>query len=780
MMRGFLSVLLVLVTAFGFYGISDQSKAAAHTTEIGWVFNANCTTTVYAEHWHDPTLQGGIIVDSTDTFNFTGSTSVEPLFDGSVEWEPTGGTWQYVTIPLTPGPHTLWVTIIGAWDTPLIPNPAVVPVVAPPCTPPPVSGPSGSVSHWAAEGDAVDSADSNYGVLTNGVGFASGISGLAFSFDGVDDHVAVPHAANLDFGTGDFSVEAWVKIASSAPAQSNRVVDKLDVNHGWALDVQWNGVASCSAGGPGGLGYGAISGTTNVKDDVFHHIACVRENDVWKLFVDGVSEGQVTGVTADVSVPVDLFIGARRRPLTLSPPVIPDPPPGALYFQGVIDEVKIYDRALTTNYLLEQDGGSWEVTPVSTIADVSTFYGYQSGAGASTILTDQPLSETAVVMLHEDGAGILSLVIINDARNGDSSGHVELVLTGVDPDAAWLVQDDPTDATDSYVDADEDGDAFAIWGWGGCCTDGGAIGDLGDAISIEASFSAPSFFVGLSFWDGATASHITLDLSKPFTINSVIGIDTTAPSITAPADVNAKATGEGTEVALGTPTVSDIDDPSPVVTNDAPATFPVGTTVVTWTATDESGNSASDTQTVIINGSLGLLEGAAEALSHHLEESKHFEHAVKHLNKALKEENWIDEIHADAKKGKKIFHESAATVHELEKILKEDANGKNVISGDARMWIESALADVECAIVVLTEIHMEESGGLDAFDPEKQDKVDRENLKAAAEFEDAVAHVDDGKLDKGIREFEKAWHHAVKAEEHALKELGPGGKKGKK
>ncbi|RYF32195.1 MAG: HYR domain-containing protein [Cytophagaceae bacterium] len=36
------------------------------------------------------------------------------------------------------------------------------------------------------------------------------------------------------------------------------------------------------------------------------------------------------------------------------------------------------------------------------------------------------------------------------------------------------------------------------------------------------------------------------------------------------------------------------------ITNDAPATFPLGTTVVTWTATDASGNTSTCTQTVIV------------------------------------------------------------------------------------------------------------------------------------------------------------------------------------
>ena len=77
--------------------------------------------------------------------------------------------------------------------------------------------------------------------------------------------------------------------------------------------------------------------------------------------------------------------------------------------------------------------------------------------------------------------------------------------------------------------------------------------------------------------------------------------DTTPPTITAPQSITKQETGTLTQVTLGTPTVSDTVDPNPTITNNAPAAgFPIGTTIVTWTATDHSGNSKTATQTVVI------------------------------------------------------------------------------------------------------------------------------------------------------------------------------------
>ena len=76
-------------------------------------------------------------------------------------------------------------------------------------------------------------------------------------------------------------------------------------------------------------------------------------------------------------------------------------------------------------------------------------------------------------------------------------------------------------------------------------------------------------------------------------------VDTTAPSIIAPDGVELEATSSGSIVDIDNPVYDDLVDIASV-TNDAPDTFPLGETVVTWTATDSSGNSATAAQTVSI------------------------------------------------------------------------------------------------------------------------------------------------------------------------------------
>jgi hypothetical protein len=83
---------------------------------------------------------------------------------------------------------------------------------------------------------------------------------------------------------------------------------------------------------------------------------------------------------------------------------------------------------------------------------------------------------------------------------------------------------------------------------------------------------------------------------------AVVVTDNQNPTITAPAAVTV-ATNPGqcqaAGVALGTPATADNCGVGQV-TNDAPATFPKGSTIVTWTVRDVNGNTATATQTVTV------------------------------------------------------------------------------------------------------------------------------------------------------------------------------------
>ncbi|MDX8377066.1 MAG: HYR domain-containing protein, partial [Mariprofundales bacterium] len=83
-------------------------------------------------------------------------------------------------------------------------------------------------------------------------------------------------------------------------------------------------------------------------------------------------------------------------------------------------------------------------------------------------------------------------------------------------------------------------------------------------------------------------------------IQNIFISDTTSPTIIAPADVYAEALGVLTTVVIGTATAIDTVDAAPVITSNTPATFPVGTTVIIWTATDIYGNASTAIQNIVV------------------------------------------------------------------------------------------------------------------------------------------------------------------------------------
>lgn len=111
---------------------------------------------------------------------------------------------------------------------------------------------------------------------------------------------------------------------------------------------------------------------------------------------------------------------------------------------------------------------------------------------------------------------------------------------------------------------------------------------------------------GSKFNKGTTQVAITATNSCGNAIHNfdIIVSDSTKPTITAPQNIQIGTTNNNpvTGVQLGTPTVADNCSTANNlnVTHDAPVSFPQGTTAVTWTATDESGNSQIATQQVIV------------------------------------------------------------------------------------------------------------------------------------------------------------------------------------
>jgi len=128
--------------------------------------------------------------------------------------------------------------------------------------------------------------------------------------------------------------------------------------------------------------------------------------------------------------------------------------------------------------------------------------------------------------------------------------------------------------------------------------------DIGPASGFDSTSTVSiSNDMPISFPFGSTTITWTAvdDSSNVSTDTQVVTIvDTTSPEIFSPSNIIVEATGNFvTDIELGVAMADDIIEVN-TVTNDAPDSFPLGETIVTWTATDSSGNFATATQTVSV------------------------------------------------------------------------------------------------------------------------------------------------------------------------------------
>ncbi|MEE9491764.1 MAG: choice-of-anchor D domain-containing protein [Gammaproteobacteria bacterium] len=102
---------------------------------------------------------------------------------------------------------------------------------------------------------------------------------------------------------------------------------------------------------------------------------------------------------------------------------------------------------------------------------------------------------------------------------------------------------------------------------------------------------------------------ISNDASSPVMYVDLAGVgtdDLESPVITAPPDITVEAQGLLTLIDIGTATATDNVQVNGLVSNDAPASgeFMTGTTIVTWTATDLTGNIGSALQTITVQDTI--------------------------------------------------------------------------------------------------------------------------------------------------------------------------------
>jgi hypothetical protein len=176
--------------------------------------------------------------------------------------------------------------------------------------------------------------------------------------------------APFDWGATDsFTIEYWIK--REPGITGNEVVVGRDdglTNLHWWTGVDASGVASFQLRDLANQGPPIISGTTNVADGQWHHIVAVRNADLNRnlLYVDGIEEASAnftyTALSGGfVSPGASLNIGW----LGLST---------FFHFNGIIDEVALYDFALPPAMIQQHAGNRQSYCEIDSDVDGGAWY----------------------------------------------------------------------------------------------------------------------------------------------------------------------------------------------------------------------------------------------------------------------------------------------------------------------------------------------------------------------------------------------------------------------
>ena len=241
-----------------------------------------------------------------------------------------------------------------------------------------VNPPAVLVAHYPFCGNANDVTNNANNGTVNGATLTTdhfGNANSAYSFDGINNYITVPNSTALQFGTGDFTVNYWLKTASNLQGillsktqndgvqgisnyinyPSNGVVysryDFGEENHLWTSDP--------------------------LNNNIWHMVTNTRQGNNIKIYIDGVLKvTKTTSSIKNINNSNHLVFGANNSI-------------NGEWFNGSIDNIKFYSGILTNAEIL---------------AEFNSTEGCESGTCIPVISANSPLCEGGNLNLQSSTA----------------------------------------------------------------------------------------------------------------------------------------------------------------------------------------------------------------------------------------------------------------------------------------------------------------------------------------------------------------------------------------
>ncbi|MGI5193621.1 exo-alpha-sialidase [Streptomyces sp. CA-288835] len=181
--------------------------------------------------------------------------------------------------------------------------------------------------------------------VLGGARTTDGVSGRAMEFDGIDDAVRLPYDSELPLGTKDFTASLWFRYTATSGEQPLLWMGGVGTTQPqvWLRGEPASGriqgqITVRDGASPAQSATVRTSGAYN--DGQWHHLALRRGGGALTMFIDGtpISTADLPGSVSRNS-PFGVHIGQKLD--------------SRAHFAGAIDDVRVYDRALSDTELYE-------------------------------------------------------------------------------------------------------------------------------------------------------------------------------------------------------------------------------------------------------------------------------------------------------------------------------------------------------------------------------------------------------------------------------------------
>jgi len=248
------------------------------------------------------------------------------------------------------------------------------------------------------------SGNANHATLVNGLGWSGGQVANGLLFDGIDDYANIPSSTSLDINGNAVSVSVWVKLAylpSELPGSFGPIYDSETDNYVIYEDKN-NNELRFKVSTLSGAERPGIPAADLVKDEWFH-ILGVYDGSTANVYLNGVLKDS-HALTGDVRT-------GQVANLGLS---------GTTYFKGGMDNVQVFNRALTE----EEISFLYNDAKTKFIDDLAPEIATVTSVGTDTKVyvefnekVDLFTSETIANYTIDNGVEIFSAELALDERN---------------------------------------------------------------------------------------------------------------------------------------------------------------------------------------------------------------------------------------------------------------------------------------------------------------------------------------------------------------------------